>query len=366
MNLDKIENLSKNDLIKLKETIEKIEIDRFYNWIKAIVKNDEKTFNQLLKLGINFNLINEKKLIETGMRSVKIKEIEGVELLNKLFTLNAEQVMHDKNEISANYSSISLIAESIKKRISYNLKYEAIENEEIYINLNKLVDKNIDKSKVNEMFTNYAKNYSIKTAEKLINLMEKYNLHEEVLKKLYKVEDFKFFLEEKNYKKYLLNLNLEQKDELMNDYLAIDKFEIFKYLHEELNFPMTHKKSGYSTLFAKTRNEAREFQIYVINKVEDITQNKHQILRTVLHDEYGTFDEKNDIKIVLIKEILNRYNVEQLKEIPKILEDRKNNGAVQSIKKYYQTFQSWSDLKEELNNDLDISQQGNNSKRFKI
>ena len=29
MNLDKIENLSKNDLIKLKETIENIKIERF-------------------------------------------------------------------------------------------------------------------------------------------------------------------------------------------------------------------------------------------------------------------------------------------------------------------------------------------------
>ena len=134
MNLDKIEKLSKNDLIKLKETIENIEIERFKNWMKSIIQDDEKTFKKLLNLGINFNLMNEKKIIEKSIRNIKIKDIEGIELLNKLFTLNAEQVMKDKNEISANYSYISNIANNIKQTLTYNLKYEAIENEDVYIN----------------------------------------------------------------------------------------------------------------------------------------------------------------------------------------------------------------------------------------
>ena len=63
-------------------------------------------------IGINFTL-----------RNIKIKDIEGIELLNKLFTLNAEQVMKDKNEISANYSYISNIANNIKQTLTYNFKY---------------------------------------------------------------------------------------------------------------------------------------------------------------------------------------------------------------------------------------------------
>ena len=79
MNLDKIEKLSKNDLIKLKETIENIEIERFKNWMKSIIQDDEKTFKKLLNLGINFNLMNEKKIIEKSIRNIKIKDIEGIE-----------------------------------------------------------------------------------------------------------------------------------------------------------------------------------------------------------------------------------------------------------------------------------------------
>ena len=366
MNLDKIENLSKNDLIKLKETIENIEIERFKNWMKSIIQDDEKTFKKLLNLGINFNLMNEKKIIEKSIRNIKVKDIEGIELLNKIFTLNAEQVMKDKNEISANYSYISNIANDIKQTLTYNLKYEAIENEDVYINLYKLVYGNLIESKANEMFTNYAKKYNIKNAEKLINLVEKYNLHETYLKKLNNIEDFKFFVENKDYKKYLLKLNTEQKDELINYYLGTDNMEILKYLHEELNFQMTNKKSGYSTLFAKTRTEARDIQLYVINKVEDVTQNKHQMLRTVLHDEYLSLDDKLDAKMTLIKAIIARYSVEQLKEIPSILKDRKETNVIKELKKYYQSFQSWADLKEALSNDSSIEQQINNPKKIKI
>lgn len=32
-----------------------------------------------------------KKIIEKSIRNIKVKDIEGIELLNKIFTLNAEQ-----------------------------------------------------------------------------------------------------------------------------------------------------------------------------------------------------------------------------------------------------------------------------------
>lgn len=51
--------------------------------------------------------------------------------------------MKDKNEISANCSYISNIANDIKQTLTYNLKYEAIENEDVYINLYKLVYGNL-------------------------------------------------------------------------------------------------------------------------------------------------------------------------------------------------------------------------------
>ena len=48
-------------------------IERFKNWMKSIIQDDEKTFNKLLNLGINFNLMNEKKIIEKSIRNIKIE-----------------------------------------------------------------------------------------------------------------------------------------------------------------------------------------------------------------------------------------------------------------------------------------------------
>ena len=52
--------------------------------------------------------------------------------------------------------------------------------------------------------------------------------------------------------------------------------------------------------------------------------------------------------------------------LPIILKDRKETNLIKELKKYYQSFQSWADLKEELSNDSSIKQQINNPKKFKI
>lgn len=103
------------------------------------------------------------------------------------------------------------------------------------------------------------------------------------------------------------------------------------------------------TLFSKTKEEFAEAQLFVIDRVSDITIHNQIILKTLLHQGYS--DHKAS-RTKLVQETINKYSPEQVEMLPIALKGREDTQNVLLVKKFLE----YHSLNTKLNQNNDLTE----------
>lgn len=371
--LKQIEDCTLSELKAIQLAQSKIAEQRTAEFIKAIEQSDLEKIKKLLLLEVNFE---DPKLWSSFSRNTDLSKIKP-EVIDYFMNLN-----HKGNPINSNvvcqYCEFSLTNSLtrhsninpmdafrgvIKEKLARYVTSSGLKEKDFNIAQKYLSKDTFSKlgEKIAERFAAYE---SIEDHQVISNYIEENPKLIQILFNSIKTEkNINSFMKNNTYKKFLETyLKSNSTDEMMGQAIADASSAKISFLYN-MGVDLPNEKAPYSTLFMKTSVEALEAQRYIVRTIEDITFGNQVILKTILHGKrsFASYGDNPDLKLELIKEVLNKYNLEQLDLLPEALKKRTPNDETELVQKFH----DYSKFRKEIEASPD-SINGEERKKLKI
>lgn len=313
----------------LKKALEISEVDYFFELLHLVDLNSQDLWNELFS--VNLEKITHEMFDRLFNEHYKLPRVVGTVFSGKM---ELKKIIGINKETEHTlFDPIFAIKEIVKHRLELHLKYNEFSLETFEVAC-KILGKEKMMGISKNFLENFGKSLDISTGYESVH---KFVIQNDLISQLFngisKEENLEYFLSVPEYKKYF-NEAMKQEDQILlmtNSIKKADHAKI-KVLYE-MGVPFPKEKQPYSDLFLKTKEEFFEAQMFVINKIEDITFGNQIILKTLLHSKYSVVTSNH---LQLVQKTVERYLDEQADLLLKATEKREDSKEVLFVKKFYE------------------------------